>query len=239
MPLLDIKGLHAGYGASDVLHDVAIAMEPGSFHALIGANGAGKSTTMKALSGLLRPVRGSIAFAGEDIARLPAARIVSKGFALVPEGRRVFGPLSVKDNLQMGAFTDLFPRRKGHLDDRLAFVLSTFPRLEERLAQAAGTLSGGEQQMLAIGRALMSGPRLLALDEPSMGLAPVIVEQVFAALQLLERGGLTILVSEQNASITLAHADIGHVMESGAITLSGAAAALRDDDRVREAYLGL
>lgn len=239
MPLLDIQGLHAGYGASDVLHDVAIAMEPGSFHALIGANGAGKSTTMKALSGLLRPVRGSIAFAGEDIARLPAARIVSKGFALVPEGRRVFGPLSVKDNLQMGAFTDLFPRRKNNLDDRLAFVLSTFPRLEERLAQAAGTLSGGEQQMLAIGRALMSGPRLLALDEPSMGLAPVIVEQVFAALKQLQRGGLTILVSEQNASITLAHADIGHVMESGAITLSGAAAALRDDDRVREAYLGL
>ncbi|MGO4392363.1 ABC transporter ATP-binding protein [Variovorax sp. M-6] len=239
MPLLDIQGLHAGYGASDVLHDVAIAMEPGSFHALIGANGAGKSTTMKALSGLLRPVRGSIAFAGEDIARLPAARIVSKGFALVPEGRRVFGPLSVKDNLQMGAFTDLFPRRKSNLEDRLAFVLSTFPRLEERLSQAAGTLSGGEQQMLAIGRALMSGPRLLALDEPSMGLAPVIVEQVFAALKQLQRGGLTILVSEQNASITLAHADIGHVMESGAITLSGAAAALRDDDRVREAYLGL
>ncbi len=237
--MLEMSGLHAGYGASDVLNDVSISIERGSFHALIGANGAGKSTTMKALSGLLRPVRGRITFEGEAISRLPAARIVSKGFALVPEGRRVFGPLSVSDNLQMGAFTALFPRRKGDLTDRLEFVLATFPRLKERLHQSAGTLSGGEQQMLAIGRALMSRPRLLALDEPSMGLAPVIVEQVFAALKQLQRDGLTILVSEQNASITLAHADVGHVMESGAIALSGPAAMLRDDDRVREAYLGL
>jgi branched-chain amino acid transport system ATP-binding protein len=237
--MLEITGLHAGYGASDVLHDVAISIERGAFHALIGANGAGKSTTMKAIAGLLRPVRGRIVLEGEDISQLPAARIVSKGFALVPEGRRVFGPLSVSDNLQMGGFTALFPRRKGDLAERLDFVLATFPRLKERLNQAAGTLSGGEQQMLAIGRALMSGPRLLALDEPSMGLAPVIVEQVFAALKQLQRGGLTILVSEQNASITLAHADFGHVMESGAISLSGPAGALQDDDRVREAYLGL
>lgn len=237
--MLEINGLCAGYGASDVLHNVSIAVARGSFHALIGANGAGKSTTMKALSGLLRPVRGSITFEGEDISRLPAARVVSRGLALVPEGRRVFGPMSVSENLQMGAFTALFPRRKGDLSERLEFVLATFPRLKERLQQIAGTLSGGEQQMLAIGRALMSGPRFLALDEPSMGLAPVIVEQVFAALKQLQRDGLTILVSEQNASITLAHADFGHVMESGVIALSGQASALRDDDRVREAYLGM
>ena len=237
--MLEIKALHAGYGASDVLHDVCIDIGRGAFHGLIGANGAGKSTTMKALSGLLRPVRGSITFAGEDISRLSAARVVAKGFALVPEGRRVFGPMTVSDNLQMGAFTQLFPRKKGNVSERLDFVLGTFPRLKERLGQLAGTLSGGEQQMLAIGRALMSGPHFLALDEPSMGLAPVIVEQVFAALKKLQRDGLTILVSEQNASITLAHCDFGHVMESGAITLSGPASLLRDNDRVREAYLGI
>ena len=140
--MLEINGLCAGYGASDVLHNVSIAVERGSFHALIGANGAGKSTTMKALSGLLRPVRGSITFEGEDISRLPAARVVSRGLALVPEGRRVFGPMSVSENLQMGAFTALFPRRKGDLGERLEFVLATFPRLKERLQQIAGTLSG-------------------------------------------------------------------------------------------------
>ncbi|CAN5715957.1 ABC transporter ATP-binding protein [soil metagenome] len=237
--MLELASLHAGYGASDVLHDVSMTIGQGSFHALIGANGAGKSTTMKGIAGLLRPVRGAVLFEDKDISRLPAARIVSRGLALVPEGRRVFGPMSVRENLQMGAFVDLFPRRKAGVKERLDFVLSTFPRLQERLEQLAGTLSGGEQQMLAIGRALMSGPRLLALDEPSMGLAPVIVEQVFAALKTLQQSGLTILVSEQNASITLAHADFGHVMESGAIVLSGAASALRNDDRVREAYLGL
>jgi branched-chain amino acid transport system ATP-binding protein len=237
--MLKIKGLHAGYGASDVLHDVTFDIGRGAFHALIGANGAGKSTTMKAVSGLLRPVRGSISFEGEDISKLPAARIVARGFALVPEGRRVFGPMTVKDNLEMGAFSQIFPSRKSNVSERFEFVLDTFPRLKERLSQIAGTLSGGEQQMLAIGRALMSGPRFLALDEPSMGLAPVIVEQVFSTLKKLQKGGLTILVSEQNASITLAHADVGHVMENGVITLSGPAAWLRDNDQVREAYLGL
>ncbi|MEO8858856.1 MAG: ABC transporter ATP-binding protein [Burkholderiaceae bacterium] len=237
--MLEVSGLHAGYGRSDVLHNVAMSIEQGSFHALIGANGAGKSTAMKAISGLLRPVRGRIVFEGQDIARLPAARVVAKGFALVPEGRRVFGPMSVSENLQMGAFTALFPRRIRAIEEQLEFVLSMFPRLKERLGQLAGSLSGGEQQMLAIGRALMSGPRFLALDEPSMGLGPLIVEQVFGALKQLQAKGLTILVSEQNASITLAHADIGHVMESGEITLSGPTFELRSNDRVREAYLGI
>lgn len=237
--MLEISRLHAGYGRSDVLRDVAMSIDQGSFHALIGANGAGKSTTMKSISGLLRPVRGRIVFQGQDIARLSAARVVAKGFALVPEGRRVFGPMSVSENLQMGAFTALFPRRTRAVEEQFDFVLSMFPRLKERLPQLAGTLSGGEQQMLAIGRALMSGARFLALDEPSMGLAPVIVEQVFSALKKLQSNGLTILVSEQNANIALAHADVGHVMESGEITLSGPASDLQNNDRVREAYLGM
>lgn len=240
MPLLlDIKGLHAGYGASDVLHDVAIAMEPGSFHALIGANGAGKSTTMKALSGLLRPVRGSIAFAGEDIARLPAARIVSKGFALVPEGRRVFGPLSVKDNLQMGAFTDLFPRRKGNLDDRLAFVLSTFPRLEERLSQAAGTLSGGEQQMLAIGRALMTNPTLLILDEATEGLAPLVRAEIWACLGRLKAEGLSLIVIDKNIGPLLRLADRHFIVEKGRVVWHGRSEELRAQPELLSEYVGI
>ena len=169
----------------EVLHDVSFSVAAGTFCALIGANGAGKSTTMKAIAGTLRPVRGSIRFEDEDITRSSAARIVARGIALVPEGRHVFGPLTVYENLQMGAFTKLRPPAANAdraVEQRLAFVISMFPRLEERFSQLAGTLSGGEQQMLAIGRALMSEPRLLLLDEPSMGLAPLIVQQVFAAL---------------------------------------------------------
>jgi len=237
--MLEINGLSAGYGASDVLHDVSLSVPAGSFVALIGANGAGKSTTMRALAGLLRPVQGSISFEGRDLRGLSASRIVRCGIALVPEGRHVFGPLTVRENLQMGAFTRLFPRSRPGVVERLEFVYETFPRLAERNDQLAGTLSGGEQQMLAIGRALMSEPRLLLLDEPSMGLAPVIVQNVFAVLKKLQQGGLTILVSEQNASVALASADRGYVMESGAIALSGSAAELRGDDRVREAYLGI
>ncbi len=214
-------------------------MTQGSFCALIGANGAGKSTTTKAVSGLLRPVRGSIRFEGQEIARLDASSIVKRGVALVPEGRRVFGPLTVRENLQMGAFTRLFPRADPGVAAQLALVLATFPWLEGRLDQYAGTLSGGEQQMLAIGRALMSRPRLLILDEPSMGLAPVVVQQVFSVLKQLQRDGLTLLVSEQNASVTLAYADHGYVIESGSIALSGSAAELRGSDHVREAYLGI
>jgi len=239
--MLEVAQLHAGYGAADVLHGVSFDVGAGSFDALIGANGAGKSTTLKALAGLVRPVRGRILFEGADLASLPAAAIVRRGIALVPEGRRVFGPLTVRENLQMGAFTRLFPRppRDRRVDDRLEFVLATFPRLRERLAQEAATLSGGEQQMLAIGRALMSEPRLLLLDEPSMGLAPLVVQQVFEVLRGLQAGGLTVLVSEQNASVALAHADRGHVIEGGRIVMEDDADALRGNDEVRKAYLGL
>ena len=240
--MLEISTLRAGYGASNVLHELALTVQKGSFCTLIGANGAGKTTTMKAIAGLLRPVRGRIVFEGEGIERLAAAQIVARGIALVPEGRRVFGPLTVRENLQMGAFTKLFPRvtrADKCVGDRLEFVLETFPRLRERLTQQAATLSGGEQQMLAIGRALMSEPRLLLLDEPSMGLAPLIVQQVFEALSRLQRNGLTVLVSEQNASVALASADHGYVIESGRIVMSDSAEALRGNDKVREAYLGI
>jgi len=241
--MLEVTDLYAGYGTSEVLHDLSFSVPAGTFCALIGANGAGKSTTMKAIAGTLRPVRGNVRFEDQDITRSSAARIVAGGIALVPEGRHVFGPLTVHENLQMGAFTKLRPPvSKGSdraVEKRLAFVLSMFPRLEERFSQLAGTLSGGEQQMLAIGRALMSEPRLLLLDEPSMGLAPLIVQEVFAVLTRLQKHGMTVLVSEQNASMTLAHADVGHVIESGEIVLSGSAAELRDNARVREAYLGI
>ena len=240
--MLEVKALQAGYGNSNVLHGLSLSVPKGSFCTLIGANGAGKSTTMKAIAGLLRPVQGSIEFEGKPIGHLPAAQIVTRGIALVPEGRRVFGPMSVSENLQMGAFTRLFPRAAQggrEVEMRLAFVLETFPRLKERLAQQAATLSGGEQQMLAIGRALMSTPHMLLLDEPSMGLAPLIVLQVFDVLRKLQKSGLTVLVSEQNASVALAHADHGYVIESGRIVLADTAANLHGNDKVREAYLGI
>ncbi len=240
--MLELASLQAGYGASNVLHGLSLSVNQGAFCTLIGANGAGKSTTMKAIAGLLRPVQGSIEFEGQRIDHLPAAQIVTRGIALVPEGRRVFGPMTVRENLQMGAFTKLYPRSTAgnrQVETRLEFVLETFPRLRERLPQQAATLSGGEQQMLAIGRALMSAPRLLLLDEPSMGLAPLIVLQVFAVLRQLQRSGLTVLVSEQNASVALAHADHGYVIESGRIVLADSAARLHDNDKVREAYLGI
>lgn len=240
--MLEVKELQAGYGNFNVLHGLSLSVPKGSFCTLIGANGAGKSTTMKAIAGLVRPVQGSIVFDGKPIGHLPAAQIVTRGIALVPEGRRVFGPMSVRENLQMGAFTRLFPRAvQGgrEVEMRLAFVLETFPRLKERLTQQAATLSGGEQQMLAIGRALMSTPHMLLLDEPSMGLAPLIVLQVFDVLRKLQKSGLTVLVSEQNASVALAHADHGYVIESGRIVLADTAANLRGNDKVREAYLGI
>lgn len=237
--MLKVQQLQAGYGRSDVLHGIDLHIPKGSFCALIGANGAGKSTTLKALAGLIRPVRGDVMLEGQPLQQLPAAQVLRRGMALVPEGRRVFGPLSVRENLQMGAFVHLFPRRRSDVERQLDFVLTTFPRLKERLAQAAGTLSGGEQQMLAIGRALMSEPRLLLLDEPSMGLAPLVVQQVFQVLSQLQRDGLTLLVSEQNAHVALTHADYGYVLEAGRIVKSDVAQALRDNDEVREAYLGI
>jgi branched-chain amino acid transport system ATP-binding protein len=237
--MLEIRDLAASYGLGDVLSGVTLEVAQGGFCALIGANGAGKSTTMRAVSGLLRPVRGVIRFDGRDITRLPADRIVRMGVALVPEGRKVFAPLTVRENLEMGGFQHLFPRTRAAFAQHLDFVLGLFPRLEERLDQPAGTLSGGEQQMLAIGRALMSGPRLLLLDEPSMGLAPLIVTQIFATLKKLNELGTTLFVCEQNTAVTLRQADRAYVLEGGRITLAGTAASLAADDRVREAYLGL
>ena len=240
--MLEIRDLVVSYGAIEAVRGITLTAAPAAITAIVGANGAGKSTTMKAIAGLLRPVQGSIEFEGKPIGHLPAAQIVTRGIALVPEGRRVFGPMSVRENLQMGAFTRLFPRAvQGgrEVEMRLAFVLETFPRLKERLAQQAATLSGGEQQMLAIGRALMSTPHMLLLDEPSMGLAPLIVLQVFDVLRKLQNSGLTVLVSEQNASVALAHADHGYVIESGRIVLADTAANLHGNDKVREAYLGI
>ncbi|MBN9429352.1 MAG: ABC transporter ATP-binding protein [Burkholderiales bacterium] len=237
--MLEVQSLRADYGQGEVLSDVSFTVPRGGFHALIGANGAGKSTTMRAISGLLRPVRGRIVFDGRDISTLSADRIVKLGLALVPEGRKVFAPLTVRENLEMGAFQLLFPKNRGGFSDNLAFVLDLFPRLEERLQQAAGTLSGGEQQMLAIGRALMGSPRMLLLDEPSMGLAPLVVTQIFDTLRRLRELGLTIFVCEQNTSVTLRRADHGYVLEGGRIALSDGAQALIANDRVREAYLGV
>lgn len=237
--MLELKGVGASYGRGAVLAGMDLRVETGSFCALIGSNGAGKSTTMRAISGLLRPVTGEIRFEGTDLSGLAADRIARLGLSLVPEGRKVFAPMTVRENLEMGAFQFLFPRDRGRLGERMDFVTSLFPRLAERFGQAAGTLSGGEQQMLSIGRALMSAPRLLLLDEPSMGLAPLIVAEIFATLKRLSETGTTLFVCEQNTSVTLRHADHCYVLEGGRITMSGSAESLVQDDRVREAYLGL
>ncbi|MGE0796673.1 MAG: ABC transporter ATP-binding protein [Lautropia sp.] len=237
--MLEVQGLRAGYGHGEVLSDVTLSVPQGGFHALIGANGAGKTTTMRVLSGLMRPLAGRVVFDGRDLTGLRADRIVRFGLALVPEGRKVFAPLSVRENLEMGAFALLFPRRRAGVEENLAMVLELFPRLAERLAQPAGTLSGGEQQMLAIGRALMSSPRMLLLDEPSMGLAPLVITQIFDTLQRLRTLGLTILVCEQNTNVTLKRAEYGYVLEGGRIALADRADVLAANEKVREAYLGI
>ncbi|VTU27614.1 LIV-I protein F [Variovorax sp. PBS-H4] len=237
--MLEIRNLHVSYGQGDVLRGVSLGIPDGGFTALIGANGAGKSTLMRTVSGLMKPSKGSIVLDGQEISGQRAERVVRQGVALVPEGRKVFAPLSVGENLEMGAFQFLMRGTKDRYRRRLDFVLALFPRLAERLAQPAGTLSGGEQQMLAIGRALMCEPRLLLLDEPSMGLAPLVVTQIFATLSTLCEQGLTIFVCEQNSEVTLRHAAYGHVLENGQVTLSGPAGELLRDERVKEAYLGV
>lgn len=237
--MLELRGLGASYGRGTVLSGLDLAVPQGRFATLIGANGAGKSTTMRAVSGLLRPVSGQVLFEGRDLSRLSADRIARLGLALVPEGRKIFASMTVRENLEMGAFQFLFPRNRGRLDERLDFVFGQFPRLRERAAQIAGTLSGGEQQMLAIGRALMSDPRMLLLDEPSMGLAPMVVHQIFATLRRLADQGLTLLVCEQNTAVALRSADHGHVLEAGRIALEGPAQELVGSARIREAYLGV
>ncbi len=233
--MLTLKSLQAGYGRLTVLKGISLHVRPGEVVTLIGGNGAGKSTALRAISGLLPPFKGTVEFNGTDLTRPPPERIVSLGLALVPEGRRVFASLSVAANLELGAFHRR-DQRQARRD--LAAIQERFPLLRERAAQPAGTLSGGEQQILAICRALMARPRLLMLDEPSMGLAPLMVNQVYQILQELKDEGTTLLLIEQNARAALKLADRGYVLETGRIILDGAAAELREDPEVQRAYLG-
>jgi branched-chain amino acid transport system ATP-binding protein len=232
--MLEIRDLHVYYGEIAALTGISLSVEKGEIVALLGNNGAGKTTTLRALSGLLVPRAGDIALEGKSLSGIPPHAIVRKGIAHVPEGRRVFNRLTVRENLEMGAYSRSDSRVGADLDR----VFQLFPRLAERRLQVAGTLSGGEQQMLAIGRALMANPRLLLLDEPSMGLAPVLVEQIFETVQDINREGTTILLVEQNAAMALDVARRAYVLETGTVVLSGAAADLAQDPDVRRAYLG-
>jgi branched-chain amino acid transport system ATP-binding protein len=231
-----VRDLTAGYGGVPALHGVSLEVRSGEMVALLGANGAGKSTLLRAVSGLLRPSRGTVEFQGSAIERRPAHEIVRKGMAHVPEGRRLFGRLSVRDNLLLGAYgeRDLVAR-----DERLAQVHALFPVLADRRAQTASTLSGGEQQMLAIGRALMSRPSLLLLDEPSIGIAPKLVARIFEALVEINRRGVAILVVEQNVRAALLHVDRGYVLQTGRVVAEGASGDLLQGDLVRKAFLGV
>ena len=232
--VLTVKNINVYYGAIHAIKGISFDVNKGEIVTLIGANGAGKSTTLHTISGLLRSKTGDIEFLGSSIARTPAHKIVSKGISHVPEGRRIFQGMTVEENLQMGAFVSK-PDRIAH---NLEYVYDQFPRLKERTRQIAGTLSGGEQQMLAMGRALMSDPRLLMLDEPSMGLAPILVDQIFEIIQNLNKAGTTILLVEQNAQMALSVAHRAYVIETGRITLSGTGAELAQSEEVKKAYLG-
>src|SRR5512139_4084625 len=238
--MLQVENLHAGYGASEVLAGVSLQVKQGSVVALIGANGAGKTTTMRAISGMIRPSQGRVLLDGQPVHSYAAARIARLGLAHAPEGRKVFGPLSVEDNLLLGAYSRLpafFGFRRQAAQD-LARIYELFPRLRERAQQAAGTLSGGEQQMLAIGRALMAQPKVMLLDEPSMGLAPVIVQEVFRIITRLKEAGITLLLVEQFARSALEVADYVYVMEHGKIAVEGLPSEMHKNQRVLEAYLG-
>jgi len=232
--MLRVDGLHVYYDAIHALQGVSFRVDKGEMVTLLGANGAGKSTTLKTISALLRAKSGTIELEGERLNSLPAHEIVRRGIAHVPEGRRVFPRLSVLENLQTGAYS----QSGGASADDLERVFGLFPRLKERIRQKAGTLSGGEQQMLAIGRGLMARPKMLLLDEPSMGLAPILVEQIFAIVQAINKEGVTVLLVEQNAAMALAICHRGYVLETGKIILEGTATELSGNDRVREAYLG-
>ena len=232
--ILKADNLNVYYGAIHAIKGISFTVNEGEIVTLIGANGAGKSTTLQTVSGLMHSRTGSIEFCGENISNVPAHRIVEKGLAQVPEGRRIFLQMSVQENLEMGAYTQ--PGK--NIDEDLEKVYKLFPRMEERRRQIAGTLSGGEQQMLAMGRALMSRPKLLMLDEPSMGLAPILVEQVFEIIRQMHAAGTTILLVEQNAQMALSIADRAYVLSTGAISMQGNAADVLADDGVRAAYLG-
>ncbi len=233
MAMLKVDNINVYYGSIHAIKDISFEVEQGEIVTLIGANGAGKSTTLQTVSGLLHSKTGSITFLGERIDNVPAHKLVAKGLAQVPEGRRIFLQMSVMENLQMGAYTS-----KGDTKDDLENVFERFPRLKERKNQIAGTLSGGEQQMLAMGRALMSRPKLMMLDEPSMGLAPILVEQIFDIIKELHKAGTTILLVEQNAEMALQVANRAYVLESGRITLTGTGAELAASDQIKKAYLG-
>jgi branched-chain amino acid transport system ATP-binding protein len=234
-PMLTLEGLNVFYGGIHALRDVSLSVKSGEVVTLIGANGAGKSTTLRAITGLLTPKSGRILFEGEDISGIPAHRLVARGISMSPEGRGVFANLTVLENLEMGAY--LVRDRVRYARDRdRAFTL--FPRLKERMKQRAGTLSGGEQQMLAMARALMSGPKLLLLDEPSLGLAPLVCQTIFNTIDSIKQDGTTVLLVEQNANAALKHSDRGYVLETGAVILEGSAAEIAGNPRVREAYLG-
>jgi branched-chain amino acid transport system ATP-binding protein len=234
--VLRLEGVRAGYGKIEVLHGLDLTVAEGEIITIIGANGAGKSTLLKTISGVVRPSFGSITFAGERLDRLSVEQIVSRRLVQIPEGRQLFGPLSVRENLALGAYS----RRRGDapVAERMERVFQLFPRLQERLEQQAGTLSGGEQQMLAVGRALMAEPRMLLLDEPSMGLAPIVVRDIFAALRKLNEQGLTMLLVEQDARIALSLAHRGLVMERGSIVLQDSARVLLENPEVRAIYFG-
>lgn len=231
--MLKIENLKVNYGGIEAVKGISFEVDEGSIVTLIGANGAGKSTTLRTIAGLVKPASGTVSFLGEDITNKKANEIVSKGITLVPEGRRVFPDLTVIENLKVGAYL-----RKDDLSEDIKWVYSLFPRLEERSWQAAGTLSGGEQQMLAVGRALMSRPKLMMMDEPSLGLAPLVVKGIFDIIKEINKQGVTILLIEQNANMALHTADMGYVLETGRITLSGPGKELLKDEAVKRAYLG-
>ena len=238
-PLLEVRNLKLSYGGITAVKGIDFYINSGELVTLIGANGAGKTTTLKVIAGLLKPSSGSIHFLGSAIGGQLAYELAALGVGLVPEGRGVFARMTILENLQMGAYVRQGFHSVKSIDHDLEVVLETFPRLRERLSQLAGTLSGGEQQMVAIARAMMARPKLLLLDEPSMGLAPLMVETIFGVIQNLNQHGMTILLVEQNARLALSMADRAYVLESGVITLSGTANELLNDDRVREAYLGV
>ncbi|SFU18909.1 ABC transporter ATP-binding protein [Mesorhizobium sp. YR577] len=234
-PLLAVKGLSSGYGPVTILREIDIEAAPGSVTALVGANGAGKTTLMKTIAGLIPAWTGEIRFDGQDITQAATHHRVDRGIVLVPEGRMVFALLSVEQNLRLGAIA---PRARKNVSERLEEAFRRFPRLHERKAQLAGSMSGGEQQMLAIGRGLMAKPRIILLDEPTLGLAPIMVKQVFAVIEDLRKDGYTILLSEQNSRLALEIADYGYIIESGRVQLSGPGPELVDMPDVRRLYLG-
>ena len=235
--MLEVETLTAGYGSIQVLHRISLRVKAGQSVCLIGANGAGKTTLLRCLAGLLRPSAGCIKVEGNDITAVAASERLSAGVTLVPEGRRVFAPMSVRENLEMGAFRRLWPRRDRSVAADMAMVFDLFPRLRERQSQAAGLLSGGEQQMLAIGRALMSKPRLLLLDEPSIGLAPRLVQEIFATIKQLNAAGISILLAEQNANMALRTAAYGYVIADGELVRGAETSVLANDPAVKDAYL--